>query len=192
MEQFVKIVYRVSVLLVFSLLLNACVVVSDRPLSKEGEQKLDPLLVGTWYFKEKSGVLYYHIGIDPTGSRYEIYQLEVNDRGSKKVKYKKLVAHSTRLGDSNYLNIRAQTVFDKAMNGFVIIKYRFNRDALEISLPATKVLERGIKQGNLKGRIDNKGGGVWINAPVEALRKFFQSHDKEIYREYKKLLRHHF
>ncbi len=183
--KFFKYFMSLSLVLISMLILNACVVKSDKPISNITPDMHDKALIGTWYWKDSSETGFIHIGLESQG-QYKILMVETNKNG--KIELSEYLAHTSEVGANKYLNVLID--YKEKDKGYIFVKYQVSKSGLELFIPDFSVLEEGIESQVLKGvALNTKESITRMIDSSEKIAKFILENDKKLYPEGKILLR---
>lgn len=181
----IVIVFRYLLLLLSVVVLSACVIKSDKPISKADSDMYDTALNGTWYWKTSSETGFLHIGVESQGL-YRILMVETNIDG--KIDLEEYMAHISTIGANKYLNVLID--HKETDKGYLFVKYQVTKDGLELFIPDSSALEDAVESGKLKGTYsNNKRSTPRLVDSSERIAKFIGENDKKLYPEGKVLFR---
>lgn len=139
---------------------------SNVPLSNPDNSKPDVRLSGVWRLRDPDGnVTYYHIGLagdKMPNSVLLVVGVTHSKDGGVEPHGSLLLAFSTKLGDSTYLNMtegKEQQIklFEqkdwKSIGSFFLLKYTFDKDVLLIRAMNRDAKQRAIEDRKIKGVI---------------------------------------
>lgn len=172
-------------LLVFLL---GCVPYSDNPLTDPDKATIDFSILGTWYWKEERESGYVHIGLDKESKLLRVIVVEFDKDGGLGVS--EYSGHTSSMGDKAYLNIK-EVRPPGEQQGYLFVKYRIQGERLGISIINNQAVVAAIKDGRLKGRIQES---KWFSSPQitesqQALQPFILKNDKELFKDEARLHR---
>jgi hypothetical protein len=149
------------------LLTAGCSLDSKNPLSSPKNSKPDTRLAGVWRVRDRNGDLtYLHVGT--VGAKLPSSVMRVlpitHTKNGDVTPEDELLIFPTTLGANTYLNMpggserQIKLLLEKgwnpeAVDGFFILKYKLEGDALLIWLMDSDAKERAIKSGKIKGLI---------------------------------------
>ena len=175
-------------LITFSIIfVLGCVPYSDNPLTTPGKEQIDSAIFGTWFWKEDNESGYIHIGPDKKSKLLRLLMLEFDRDGELEVS--EFSGHTSSLEGSRYLNLKWVRPAQGDITGYMFIKYRVSSGSLGIALMDSKVAEKAIKKGLLKGEVKKSdwSSSVRITEGQEKLQKFILRKDNELFPEMKYL-----
>lgn len=173
---------RYFLMIMLLIFVGGCIPDFDNPLTDPNKEKLDSALYGTWFWQEKNESGYIHVGWDKESKLLRAVMVEVGADGS--VDVSEYSGHTSSLGNNQYLNLKWVRP-ENELKGYMVIKYRIEGESLAISLVDSKVIEKAIQEGSLKGTVsaDKMAPSVRITEKQKKLQEFFLKNDKELFHE---------
>jgi len=180
---------RYFILLLSMLFLSGCIPYADHALTEPNKEQIDPSVLGTWFWKDDRESGYIHIGLDKETKLIRLIMIEMKKDG--RLKSTELVGHTSSLAKNTYLNLKWTHPEDDKSTGYMFLKYSVTSDGLGLGFMNGKVVERAIKAGSLKGKVEK---GKWISSVTitqgpKKLQKFIIKNDKALFPEMKYLPR---
>ena len=165
----------------------SCIPYSDNPLTAPGEEPIDSSIFGTWFWKEENTSGYIHIGLDEVSKSLRLLMLE--HKGDGELEVSEFSGHTSSLEGNRYLNLKWVRPTQNENTGYLFVKYVVGPASLGIALMDSDVAERAIKEGSIKGKLEegDKSSSVHITEGQETLQKFILRNDKELFPEMKYL-----
>ena len=173
---------RYLAIVVMVIFLGGCVPYSDNPLTDPNSEKIDAVIMGTWFWNEESDSGFIHIGLNKESKLLQVIMIEHDKDGT--IDVSEFNGHTPALGTNKYLNLKWVRPPDEP-KGYLLIKYSTDGESLVISLLNAKVIENAIKEGSLKGTV-GKGKYAYslsITEEQKKLQQFVLKHDKELFQE---------
>lgn len=163
-------------------LIAGCVPYSDTPLTDPHKEPMDTALYGTWFWRDGNETGYVHIGLDKESMLARVIMIELDGEG--KLEVSEFTGHSSSVGHNKYLNLKWVRPSSKT-SGYMFVKYQVEGDSLGVSLSASEVFERAVRNGSLKGTVekDKTFSTVHITEEQGKLQQFIRENDGELYKE---------
>jgi hypothetical protein len=162
--------------------LNGCIPYSDNPLTPPDMAGPDPAIIGTWFLHEEGETVFFHMGIDEKTKGLRVVMVEFQKNGE--VKTSELIGHTSRLGNKTYMNLRWDLPADPEA-GYLFVKYQAEGERIGLGLIRSDEVEKAIREGKLRGRIDQKPPSVRLTESSEQLREYVQRQDAALFEELK-------
>jgi len=180
---------RYFILLLSMLFLSGCIPYADHSLTEPNKEQIDPSVLGTWFWKDDRESGYIHIGLDKETKLIQLIMIEMKKDG--KLKSIELSGHTSSLAGNTYLNLKWTHPEDDKSTGYMFMKYSVTSDGLGLGFINIEVVEKAIKAGSLKGKIEK---GEWVSTAhitqgQKKLQKFIIKNDKALFPEMKYLPR---
>ena len=167
--------------------IGACIPYSDNPLTDPNSEKMDSVIYGTWFWKEEHESGYIHVGLDEESKLLRVVMLDIDAVGHLDIS--EFSGHTSVLGNNKYLNLKWIRPADE-VPGYLFVKYTVEGESLAFSLIEFDIVENAIKDGSLKGSIDEDKGGspfrvteVHVTEEQKKLQEFVVRNDKELFKE---------
>jgi len=159
-----------------------CVPVSEHPLTDPSSGEKDPGLMGDWFHREGTEVIFLHVGFVKEPGLLRLVMIEYERQGV--LKDSEWAGHVSRLDTNRYLNLRPVRP-EPDTPGYLIVKYRIEGDRLCISLACEKAFEDAIHAGHLRGAVKKEklSSTVRITEKPEGLRRFVRENDRRLFPE---------
>jgi hypothetical protein len=179
---------RYLALLVLAILLGGCIAYSDNPLTDPNSERIDPPILGTWFWNEKSDSGFVHIGLNKESKQLQVIMIEHDKDGT--IDVSEFKGHTSSLGNNKYLNLKWVRPGDEP-NGYLLIKYSTKGASLTTSLLDVEVIKNAVKEGKLKGTVGKEkyAPSISITEEQKKLQEFVLKHDKELFPEKSSLKR---
>jgi hypothetical protein len=166
-----------------------CIPHSDNPLTDFNKQEIDSSILGSWYWKDENETIYVHIGRGEESKLLRVVMLDIDAHGDLEVS--EYSGHTSSLEGNKYLNIKLVRPAPDKIVGYMFVKYKLASDSLGFSLMDSRVAEKAIRDGALKGEVTK---GKWISSihiteGQKELQNFIVRKDKELFQEMKYLAR---
>jgi hypothetical protein len=175
-----------SFFLAIPLLLSACAVQSEKPLSTPRYSDRDPRLEGLWRVKIEKDTLYFYIAYGP-GAHGSILLFGKDKKGMGAESWDFFV---TRTPKHTYLNlisraeIEAGHVRSQKSRMYTFEEYRFSwTGQLVVSDVGGEAFSKAIEQGKLHGKVENFLVTI-SHTPSERILAFIEtSKPKDVFRK---------
>jgi len=166
-----------------------CVPYSDNPLTAPTKEQIDASVLGTWFWKDENESGYVHIGLDEESKLLRLIMLDFDRDGD--LEASEFSGHTSSLEGNTYLNLKWVRPKQDEITGYMFVKYIASSDSLGLALMDSKVAEKAIKNGLLKGQVKkgNWSSSIHIEEGQKELQEFFAWKDKELFPEMKHLPR---
>lgn len=170
-------------LLIFVIFLTGCIAFSDKPIAEPDEKTFDPLMLGSWYWKQDEESGYLHIGKGKQPGMLQIFMIGVD--ADREVEMNEFAAHTSVIKANKYLNLLPVEPHGDAPEGYMIVKYSVNADRLSFAVMDAGVVREAIEAGTLKGRVSSKGwnSSIQISEEGKKLSEFLLKQDKALFPE---------
>jgi hypothetical protein len=170
-------------LAVLLLLLVGCVPYSDNPLTDPGEQEIDSLILGTWFWKDDNESGYIHIGVAEESHVLRFVMVVFDKDGG--LDTSQFSGHTSSLGENTYLNLCPAN----DPGGYMFVKYSVNHETLSISLMDTDPVKKAITNGSLNGEVKKErwSSSIHITEEKRKLQQFVLRNDEALFPETKHL-----
>jgi hypothetical protein len=172
----------------FAVVLSGCIPYSDNPLTEPYKENLDPAIMGFWFLHEEGETLFLHMGIDEKVKGLRVVMVEFQKDGG--VKTSDLIGHTSRLGNSTYMNLRWDRPADPEA-GYLFVKYQVAGERIGLGLIRSNAVEKTIREGKIQGIIDDteKPSSVRLTDSTEHLQEYVQDNDASLFEDLKWLRR---
>ena len=141
----------ITFLVIFTL---RCVPDSANPLTDPNKEQIDPSILGTWFWKDKNGSGYIHIGLDEESKLLRLIMLEFDRDGQ--LKSSEFSGHTSSLEGNKYFNLKWVRPAQDEITGYIFVKYIVISDSLGIAFMDSEAAKKVIKSGALKGKVESK------------------------------------
>lgn len=165
------------------ILLLGCVPHSDNPLTDPNKEQIDPLVIGTWFWKDEKESGYIHIGLDDKSQLLSLIMLEFDKDGQLKVS--EFSGHTSSLEGNSYFNLKWKRPVQDEITGYMFMKYIVKSKSLGIALMDNKIVEKAITDQDIRGKVKklNWSSSVRITEGSKKLREFILQNDNELFPE---------
>lgn len=150
---------------------SSCIVSFENPIAGSQSTVTDKRLLGTWSSvkKEEKGLFNFS-----TNSNSETILKFVNEKDQNdKIIF---TVSSIQLGKYNYLSLKL--VDEDNTNTFLIAKYEFVGEEMNVWLPGKEKINDLVQQGKLEGSRKDYGE-ISISNSSEEIKKFLESPESE-------------
>ena len=180
-----------GIVLLFSLLLPACVPESMNPLSDPASATVDKRLLGVWIGKMagEEEDQYVHF-VEAENSITEIVLVSHQEKREAGVAFYKM--HPTTIGKTRYMNVKpyapedfknSELAEEIKSQGYIFARYAISgQGILNIWILMDKKVREAVKKQQLKGKIAKGEGAVTITDTSEHIIKFLNAdHQDDIF-----------
>jgi hypothetical protein len=176
--------FLITLLIIY---LPGCIPYSDNPITDADKEQIDASILGTWFWKDENESGYIHIGRDEKSKLLRLIMLEFDRDGE--LEASEFSGHTSSLEGNKYLNLKWVRPAQDKITGYMFMKYVVSSDSLGIAFMDSGLVEKGIKDGALKGKVEkgNWSSSVRITEGQKKLQKFILRNDKTLFPEMKYL-----
>jgi hypothetical protein len=162
--------------------LNGCIPYSDNPLTAPDTEGPDQAILGTWYLHEEGETVFLHMGMDQKTKGLHVIMVE--SQKDAEVKTSELTGHTSRLGNTTYMNLRWDRQAEPEV-GYLFVKYQVVEKRIGLGLIRSDAVEKAIREGKIRGIIDQNPSSIRLIDSTEQLQEFVQKHDAALFEELK-------